>query len=191
MHARAQNEEEHSLERVWYTASREPSDTPPGSQLDRICTQRHNIYPTVFSGLSSFPIGTADAAWGVLGSVQSTRLENISRSPLVHLNLVRFFRLSLPLPVFGRLFPFLDPRGHVKLIFHLSLCLPNFSGYLQIRYLDAISRGASRRKLFIVLSPHSVPLFHPLVIRGPNKIKGSKAIFGYTESHIRVLLLNT
>ena len=39
-------EEGHSIERVWYSASREPSDTLPGSQL---CTQTHSIYHTPYS----------------------------------------------------------------------------------------------------------------------------------------------
>ena len=37
-----------SIERVWYTISREPSDTAPGSKLSRLCTQRHSIY---YSGM--------------------------------------------------------------------------------------------------------------------------------------------
>ena len=48
-------------ERVWYIASRVPSDTPLGSQLSFFRTKRHNIYNTTFSGLSGFPIGAADA----------------------------------------------------------------------------------------------------------------------------------
>ena len=47
---RATQRRAYSLEGVWYIASREPSDTPtpPGSQLSRICTQRHNTYNTAF-----------------------------------------------------------------------------------------------------------------------------------------------
>ena len=36
----------HSIERVWYRASREPSDTLPGSQP---CTQTRSIYHTPYS----------------------------------------------------------------------------------------------------------------------------------------------
>ena len=39
-------EEGHSIERVWYSASREPFDTLPGSQP---CTQTHSIYHTPYS----------------------------------------------------------------------------------------------------------------------------------------------
>ena len=39
--------EGHSIERVWYSASREPSDNLPGSQP---CTQTHSIYNSVLSG---------------------------------------------------------------------------------------------------------------------------------------------
>ena len=42
-------EEGHSTERVSYTASHEPSDISPGSQLSRIQTQRHSIYNTVLA----------------------------------------------------------------------------------------------------------------------------------------------
>ena len=66
IHARAQHEEEHSLLRVWYIASPEPLDALPGSQLPHICTQRHSICNTVFSG---FPDGASDAASGVLSQV--------------------------------------------------------------------------------------------------------------------------
>ena len=40
-------EEGHSIYRVWYSASREPSDNLPGSQL---CTLTHSIYNSVLSG---------------------------------------------------------------------------------------------------------------------------------------------
>ena len=40
-------EEGHSIERVWYSASRVPSDTLPGSQP---CTQTHSTYNSVRSG---------------------------------------------------------------------------------------------------------------------------------------------
>ena len=40
--------EEQPIERVWYSASREPSDTLPGSQP---CTQTHSVYDSVLSGL--------------------------------------------------------------------------------------------------------------------------------------------
>ena len=42
----------HSIERVWHSASREPSDNLPGSQP---CTQAHSIY-NYYSVLSGFPV---------------------------------------------------------------------------------------------------------------------------------------
>ena len=43
--------EEHSIERVWYSASREPTDTLPGSQP---CTQTRSVYHTPHSQGFSF-----------------------------------------------------------------------------------------------------------------------------------------
>ena len=106
-------------------ASREPSDTPPGSQLSRICTQRHIIYNFVLSGFQ------------VSLSAQSTPLgESLSRSnqrgsktphacyshPRCKPKLARLIRFSLPLPKFGRLFLFLHLRGH-KPIAPLTKCV--------------------------------------------------------------------
>ena len=57
---------------------------PPGRQVPCLCAERHNIYKTKPSGFAGFPIGAADAPSGVLWSVQSTRLYNVSsylRSP--------------------------------------------------------------------------------------------------------------
>ena len=44
IHVRAQHEEGHSLERVWSIASREPSYTPPGSQLFYLAFAPISIY---------------------------------------------------------------------------------------------------------------------------------------------------
>ena len=88
----------------------------------------YNIYNTVLvlSGynnsitFSGFPIGAADIAWGVLGSVQSTRLLKRLKLPTVtrgattsSLSASIPSRLSLPLPVLGGvvLFFFPHPRG--------------------------------------------------------------------------------
>ena len=43
--------EGHSIVRVWHSASREASDTLPGSQP---CTQTHSIYNSVLSGFQVF-----------------------------------------------------------------------------------------------------------------------------------------
>ena len=68
--------EGHSIERVWHNASREPSDTLPGSQP---CTQKR-VASTTFRTLrvSVFTNGPIDVAKGVLGLAQSTRFENVS-----------------------------------------------------------------------------------------------------------------
>ena len=41
-------------------ASRKLSETPPGSELLHICTQRRSIYNTEFSGFCGFPIRAAE-----------------------------------------------------------------------------------------------------------------------------------
>ena len=68
--------EGHSIQRVWHSASREPSDTLPGSQP---CTQKR-VASTTFRTLrvAVFTNGTIDVAEGVLGLAQSTRFENVS-----------------------------------------------------------------------------------------------------------------
>ena len=96
-------EKRHSIGRVWYTASREPSDTPLGSQLlYRICTQKCSIYNSVLSGFQVSLIGSVAAPWEVLGSVQS----------MYNLHLVRLSRFFLFLPAFGCIFLVLHQRGH-------------------------------------------------------------------------------
>ena len=52
--------ERHSIERVWHSAGREPSDTLPGSQP---CTQKtRSIYHIPYSKGFSFTNGTIDVA---------------------------------------------------------------------------------------------------------------------------------
>ena len=52
--------EGHSIERVWHSAGREPSDTLPGSQP---CTQKtRSIYHIPYSKGFSFTNGTIDVA---------------------------------------------------------------------------------------------------------------------------------
>ena len=52
--------ERHSIERVWHSAGREPSDTLPGSQP---CTQKtRSIYHMPYSKGFSFTNGTIDVA---------------------------------------------------------------------------------------------------------------------------------
>ena len=70
-------EEGHAIERVWYTVSREPFDIPPDRNYlafapEGIAFTTNNSV----SGVLGFSIicCTVNAAWGVLGSVQSTRL---------------------------------------------------------------------------------------------------------------------
>ena len=87
-----------------------PSDTPPGSQLSRICNPRHSIYNTVLSGfqasLSAQPtlLGESSSRFNQSGSKASQACDG---HPRCNLNLVLLFRYSLPLPAFGRLLLFL------------------------------------------------------------------------------------
>ena len=115
-------EQRHSMERVQYTASRELSDTPPPprSKLSPICTQAHSIYNSVLSGFrvslsaQSAPLGEALERYNQRGSKTSQAFYSHFRC---NTNLVCFFRFSLPLPVFGRLFPFLHQCGHKRTAF--------------------------------------------------------------------------
>ena len=69
-------EEEHSIERVRYSASREPSDTLPGSQP---CTRTHSIYHTLYSQGFSFSLTAQSTTLREsLWLVQSTLLESVS-----------------------------------------------------------------------------------------------------------------
>ena len=113
------NEKGHSLEGVWYIASREPSDPPlpDRNYLAFIFTQRHESYnnTVLFSGFSGFPFGAADANWESLGQSNQCGSKTSQASyghPRCSLTLIRLFRLFLPLPVFGRIFLFPYPRGH-------------------------------------------------------------------------------
>ena len=101
--ARAENKEKkgNSIERVWYTASRESSDTLPDSQP---CTQTHGIYISVFSGRRR--LGRSPwVASNQRGSETSQACYSRSRC---NLNLVHRFL-------------FLHPRGH-KPAAHFAYC---------------------------------------------------------------------
>ena len=103
---------------------------PPGLQLPRICTQDiiHiiNIYYSVLSGCSGFPIGAADAASGaVLGSVQSTRLLNTSSflwTPQIRRHFCPPFFLSFPVPVFRCFILFPHPHAATNLQHPTQCC---------------------------------------------------------------------
>ena len=104
--------EEHSIERVWYSASREPPDNLPGSQQ---CTQTHSIYNSVLSGFQVSLQARSTSLRESLGwSNQrgSKTPQACHRHPRHNLNLIRLFRFYFPLPVFGRIFLFLPPRGY-------------------------------------------------------------------------------
>ena len=103
-------EEGHSIERVWYSASREPFDTLPGSQP---CTKTHSIYNSI---LSRFQVSLTAQSTSLRESLDwsNQRGWKASRAcyshPRCNLNLARLFRFSLPLPVFGRIFRFSPTR---------------------------------------------------------------------------------
>ena len=101
-------EEMHSIERVWYSASREPSDTLAGSQP---CTQTHSILSGFQVSLLEQQPTSLRESLGWSNQRGSKTSQACYSHPRCNLNLVRLFRLSLPLPVFGRLFIFLRPRG--------------------------------------------------------------------------------
>ena len=117
--ARAQRHEGHSLKIVWcrYTAGRELSHPIPPriatihiSHLFYICTQRHSIYKTVLSGFLAFLLAQVTPLGGSMcrSSQSGSKTSQACYShPRCNLNVVRLFRFSLPLPVFGR--PFLSP----------------------------------------------------------------------------------
>ena len=107
-------EEGHSIERVWYTANREPSDTPPDRNYHAFAPKSINsIYNSVLSGFQvsllaqSGPLGESLSRSNQRGSKTSQACYS---HPTCNLNLVCLLCLSLPLPVFGRLFLFLHPR---------------------------------------------------------------------------------
>ena len=104
--------EEHSMERVWYIASRELFDTLPGSKS---CTQTHGIYNSVLSGFQaslSTQLMSLRESLGWSNQRDSKTSQACYSHPRRNLNLVCFFRFSLPLPVFGTLFISLYPRAH-------------------------------------------------------------------------------
>ena len=104
--------EGHSIERVWYSASLRPSDNLPGSQPS---TQTHSIYNSV---LSRFQVSLQTQSTSLRESLGWSNQRGSKTSQACHshprrnLNLIRLFRFSLPLQVFGRLFLFFHPRGH-------------------------------------------------------------------------------
>ena len=83
------------------TPGREPSDSPPGSQLSRIRTQRHSIYKTILSGFQAClsaqptPLGKSLGRSNQRGS---KTFQACNGHPRCNLNLVRLSHLSLPLP---------------------------------------------------------------------------------------------
>ena len=86
--------EGHSTEKVWSSASREPSDTLPGSQP---CTQTHSIYNSVTLRVSGFSICTVDVRESVGWSNQrgSKTSQACYSHPRRNLNLVRLSSASL------------------------------------------------------------------------------------------------
>ena len=105
--------EGHSIERVWHSASREPSDTLPGSQP---CTEKR-VASTTFRTLRVSVSLTAQStslreSLGWPNQRGSKTSQACYSHPRCNLNLVRLFRFSLLLPLIGRIFLFAHPRGH-------------------------------------------------------------------------------
>ena len=107
-------DEEHSIARVCHSASREPSDTLPGSQP---CTQKR-VASTTFRTLKGFQFSLTAQSTSLRESLgwPNQRGSKTSQAcyshPRCNLNLVRLFRFSLLLPLIGRIFFFPHPRGH-------------------------------------------------------------------------------
>ena len=83
--------------------------------VPRICTQRHNIYHTVLSRFQASLSGQPTPLGESLGRSNQSGSKTSQASyghPRCNLNLVRLFRFSLPLPMFGRIFLSPHPRGH-------------------------------------------------------------------------------
>ena len=116
-HTQAGRRGELAIGRLLYSANRDASDAPPpGSQLPYISSQRHNIFTTLDSGFSGFPIGAAKVVSGVFLGRSNERDSETSQASYGHpgcdLSFVRLVRLSLSLPVVGRLSLFPNPRDN-------------------------------------------------------------------------------
>ena len=81
------------------------------------CTQTHSIYNN--SVLSGFQVYLQAAqstslrdSFGWSNQRGSKTSQACHSHPWRNLNIIRLFRFSLPLPVFGRLFLSIQPRGH-------------------------------------------------------------------------------
>ena len=114
------------MERVWYTASREPSDTLPDSQP---CTQPRIIYRTPYSQRFRFSLTAQSTSLRESFGWSNQRGPKTSQAcysyPRCNLNLVRLFRLSLLLPLVGRILFFLRPRGHKPTATFTYRAVPN------------------------------------------------------------------
>ena len=93
-------EEGHSIERVWYNASREPSGTLPGSQP---CTQTRSVYHAPYSQGFQFTLTAQSTSLSESLGWSNQRGSKTSQAcyshPRCDLNLVRLFRFSLLLPL--------------------------------------------------------------------------------------------
>ena len=99
-------DEGHSIERVWHSASREPSDTLPGSQP---CTQKRvaSIPHSVLLGFQFSLTAKSTSLRESLGwpNQRGSKTSQACYShPRCNLNLVRLFRFSFLLPLIGRIF---------------------------------------------------------------------------------------
>ena len=108
--ARVQHEEGHSIGRVCYIASLEPSDTPHGSQLSRICTQRHSIYNTLFV-LTGFQASLSAQPTPLAGESLGRSNQSGSKTSQACYGYPR----CISLPDFGRFFLFPHPRAAMNL----------------------------------------------------------------------------
>ena len=118
-------DEGHSIERVWYSASREPSDTLPRSQP---CTQTRSIYHIPYSQRFQFSLTAQSASLRESLGWSNQRGSKTPQAryshPRCNPNPVRLFRFSLLLPLIGQIFFFPHPRGHKPTTPFVYLVIP-------------------------------------------------------------------
>ena len=114
---RTHTEEGRSLERVWYIASREPSDTPPDRNYFAFAP-KGKVFTTPYTQGFQVSLSLHPPPLGEFLSPSNQRSSKTSQAcydyPRCNLDRVRLFRFSPPLPIFRRLFLFPRPRDGAK-----------------------------------------------------------------------------
>ena len=116
--ARTQHEDKHSMERVWHTASREPSDTPPESHF-------FSFAPNGIASTTPYSQGFRLVSLGQTNQRASTTAHVFYGYPRYNLKLVQLFRFDLPLPGSGSIFLFPHTLGHKPTVIFAHCTVPN------------------------------------------------------------------